>query len=118
MVGTETPLINQLTHLFTPQLALTGGARVDVQPSAMYELEMGPKNSGDVYYTLTSGMSAELPRDAASSKLVAPGDGSGATLDMQMTRDRDIEVASIFPSSSTLDLTVIADGAVEMNSRS
>ena len=58
-------------------------------------------------------MSAELPRDAASesSALVAHAGGPRATLDMQMKRDRDIDLASVFPSPSTLDLTVVAAGA-------
>jgi len=111
MDATGTPMMDQLTHRFSPQLALTGGARVDVQPRAMCGPEMVPQNSGDVCYTLTSEMSAELPRAAASSTLVAPVDGSSATLDMQMMRNRDRKLASFFPPPSTLDLTVVADGA-------
>ena len=105
--------MNQLTHSFTPQLARTRGAHVDVQLRAMCEPETGPQSGGDVCYTLISGMSAELPRDSASesSTLVAPVDGSSSTLDMQMTRDRDRELASFFPSPSMFDLSVVADGA-------
>ncbi len=105
--------MNQLTHHFAPQLALTGGARVDVQPRAMSGPGLDPPNGRGACYTFASGMSAEFPRDAASesSALVAPVGGSRATLDMQMTRDRDIELASAFPSPSTLDLTVVAAGA-------
>ena len=57
-------------------------------------------------------MSAEFPRDVASesSALVAPVDGSRATLDIQMTSDRDRELASVFPFPLTLDLTVVAAG--------
>jgi len=111
MVGTETPLMNQFTHRFSPRLALTEGACVDVQPRAMCGPEMEPQNSGDVCYTHTSEMSAEFPRAPASSTLVVPVDGSRVTLDMQMTRDRDGELVSFFPSLSTLDLTVDVDDA-------
>ena len=99
-----------MTHPFTSQLALTGGARVDVQPRAIYGPDMGPQNDGNAYYTFTSGVSAELLRGTASgsSALVAPVDGSRATQDMQMVIGRDIELASFFPSPSSLDLTVVA----------
>ena len=58
-------------------------------------------------------MDAEFPRDVASesSTLVAPVGGSRTTLEIQMIRDRDRELASIFPSPSTFDLTVVAAGA-------
>lgn len=113
MIGTGTPLMNQLTHSFTPQLARTGDAHVDVQLRATCGSGTDPQSGGDVCYTLISGMSAELPRDSASesSTLVAPVDGSRATLDMQMTSDRDRELASLFPSPSMFDLTAVADGA-------
>ena len=112
-IGTETPLTSQVTHPFTPQLALTGGAHVDVQPSANYEPDMDPQNDGNAYYTFASGVSAELLRGAVSesSALVAPVDRSRATQDMHMIRDRDIEPASFFCSPSMLDLTVVAASA-------
>jgi len=111
MFGTGTPLVNQLTHRFPPQLALTGGAGVGAQSRAMYGPETGPQNSGELCYTHTSEMSEELPRAAASSTTVAPVDGSRATLDIQMMKNRDRELASFFPPPSMLDLTVVADGA-------
>ena len=58
-------------------------------------------------------MTAELARGAASesSALVTPVDGSRATLDMQMVRDRDRELAGLCPSPLMLDLTVVAASA-------
>lgn len=92
-IGTETPLVNHLTHPFTPQL---DWVRPDAQLRTMREPEMGRQNGGDACYTFISGTSAELPRGAASgsSALVAPVRGSRATLDMQMTRGRERELAS------------------------
>ena len=114
-IGTEIPLTSHLTQPFTPQLALTGGARIDVQPRANYGPEVGPQNGGNANYTFTSGMSAELPRGAASGSnaSVAPVDESGATRDVRMTQDMQmgIELASCFPSPSTLDLIVVAGNA-------
>jgi len=74
---------------------------------------MGPENGGSAYYTFTSGMGAELPRGAASgsSALAVSVGGSRATLDMQTIGGRDRELASFFPSSSVLDLTVVTASA-------
>ena len=113
MTGTETPLVNHLTHSFTPQPTPADGVSVDGQPRAMRRPEMGPQSGGDACYASTSGTSAELARGAASesSALVAPVDGSRATLHMQMIRGWDRELASLYPSPLMLDLTVVAASA-------
>ena len=105
--------MNHLTYPFTPQLAPTERVHVDVQFKAMCEPGMRSQNGGDACYASTSGMSAELPRGAASesSTLVDPAHGSRATLDMHMTGGRERELVNFFPSPSTLDLTVVATGA-------
>ena len=106
-IGTGSPSMNHLTHPFTPQLAPTDRAHVDVQFWTMYEPGIGSRNSGDVCYTSISGMSAELARGAASesSTLGALVGGSRATQDMQMIGSSERDVASFLPSTSTFDLT-------------
>lgn len=91
--------MNHLTHPFTPQL---DWVREDTQLGTMREPEMGRQRGGNAYYAFVSGMSAELPRGAASgsSASVARVGGSSATLDMQMTRGREIKLASFFFSFS------------------
>ena len=105
--------MNHLAYPFTQQLAPTERVHGDVQFKTTREPGMGPQNAGDAGYTFTSGMSAELPRGAASesSTLVDPLSGSRATLDMQMAGGRERELVNFFPSPSTLDLTVVATSA-------
>ena len=100
-------------HPFILQLPPTDGVRVDGQLRAIREPEMGSQNGVDVCYNSTSGMSAELLRGgpSESSALVAAINGSRATHDMHMMRGRDGEPASLFPSPSMLDLTVVAASA-------
>ena len=90
--------MNHLTHPFAPQL---DWVREATQLGTMREPEIGRQRGGDAYYTFISGMSADLPRGAASesSALVARVGGSRATLDMQMTRGRERELASFLSFS-------------------
>ena len=98
--GEEAPLLNHLTLHFTPQLALTGVDRADVQPGAIDGPDMAPQNDENANYLSTLGMSAEWPRGAASgsSALVAPVDELGVAPDMRTTQDMqmNIERASFF----------------------
>ena len=100
-------------HPFAPQPTPINGVCVDGELRAMHRPEMGSRHGGDTCYASTSGTSAELARGAASESrpLVAPVNGSGATLDMQMVRGWDRELASLYPSPLMLDLTVVAASA-------
>ena len=113
MVGTETPMMDHLMHPFTLRPTSTDGDCVDGQPRAMYRPEMGSQNGGDACYAPTSGMSAELARGTASesSPLVAPVEGSRATLDMQTIRGWDTKLASFCPSPLMLHLILVAASA-------
>jgi len=112
-VDTDTYSTNHTTSTFTPQLAPTDGVRVDGRLRVMHGPEVVPQNGEDVHDTSAPGMSENLPRGPASesSALVATIGGSRATLDMQMVGDRDRELTSFIPSSSILDLTVVAASA-------
>jgi len=113
MAGTEIHLMHPLIQPSAAQFAPAGDAHVNVQPRAMRESEMGHQNGEDAGYAFTTGKGAVLPRGVASESSASDVlvDESTTTLDMQMTGDGGIELASFFPSPSPPGLIVVAVGA-------